>query len=66
MAEAACNLKTFNIDSEPANCSVGVLINAAVDCHTVSKCAPSKAFVNISELSSEKLELLRWRTNLQG
>jgi len=64
MAEAACSF-TASCTSELANCSVGILMNEEVDCHTVSKHVSSKGLINITELSTEKLELIRWRTGLQ-
>ena len=64
MAEATYSFTTA-CTSEFADCYIGILLNVEVDCQAVNKYVPSKGLMNIIELSTEKLELIRWRTGLQ-
>ena len=47
------------------NCSLGIFMNAEKDCHKINKDVSSRGLRMVSELSSENIQLLRWRTNLQ-
>lgn len=49
--------------SDSTSCSIGILLD--LECNKTSKSCPNKGLINVSDLSMEKLELLRWRTDLK-
>jgi len=56
---AECSLSK----SDSTNCSIGILLK--IECNKISKSCTSKGLLNVSDLSTNNLELLRWRTDLK-